>query len=120
VGSSPSEQVIAAWHGSVGTLQLAGAPPQGAATPLEYARVVEREIGIDGRSLTELARFVTRAVYAPDGVREPAALRAAVLRTHLDETATELMVWPMRLWSRIDPRLARQRLVGDLRRRSQG
>jgi hypothetical protein len=120
VGSSPSEQVIAAWHGSVGTLQLAGAPPQGAATPLEYARVVERETGIDGRSLTELARFVTRAVYAPDGVREPAALRAAVLRTHLDETATELMPWPMRLWSRIDPRLARQRLVGDLRRRSQG
>ncbi len=119
-GDSPSEQVITAWHGTLGALQLAGAPAPGGATPLEYARTVERELGVDARSLTELARFVTRAVYAPAGVGEPAALRAAVLRTHLDEAARQLMPWHARLWARLDPRLARQRLVGDasLRRRS--
>jgi hypothetical protein len=69
-------------------------------------------MAVDVRSLNELARFVTRAVYAPQGVGEPAALRAAVLRTHLDEAARGLMPWHARLWARIDPRLARQRLVG--------
>mgnify|MGYP001225348712 CR=1 FL=1 len=112
-GGSPTEQVIDAWHGTVGSLQLAGAPPPGGATPIEYARQLEREMAVDHRSLIELARFVTRAIYAPDGVGEPAALRAAVLRTHLDTAARDLMPWYARLWSRIDPRLVRQRLVGD-------
>lgn len=112
IGDTPTEQVISAWHGTVGALQLAGGPSPMGCTPLEYARTVEREMPVDVRSLTELARFVTRAVYAPQGVGEPAALRAAVLRTHLDETARELMPWHARLWARIDPRLVRQRLVG--------
>lgn len=119
-GATPSEQVIDAWHGTVGALQLAGASPPGGATPVEYARRVERDLAVDHRSLLELARFVTRAIYAPDGVGEPAALRAAVLRTHLDRTARELMPWYRRIWARVDPRLVRQRLVGDRpsRRRS--
>lgn len=112
VGETPSEQVISAWHGTVGSLQLAGAPSPAGCTPLEYARTIEQEMAVDVRSLTELARFVTRAVYAPQGVGEPAALRAAVLRTHLDEAARGLMPWHARLWARIDPRLVRQRLVG--------
>jgi hypothetical protein len=116
-GTTPTEQVIAAWHGTVGSLQMAGASPQGGATPLEYARRVERELAVDHRSMLELARFVTRAIYSPAGVGEPAALRAAVLRTHLDQTARSLMPWYRRAWSRIDPRLVRQRLVGDARRR---
>ena len=114
LGSTPSEQVIAAWHGTVGALQLAGAPAQGGATPVEYAARVERELAVDHRSLLELARFVTRAIYAPAGVGEPAALRAAVLRTHLDQTARGLMPWYRRILTRLDPRLVRQRLVGDL------
>lgn len=112
-GSTPSEQVITAWHGTVGALQLAGAPPMAGATPIEYATIVDREMNIDHRSMMELARFVTRAIYAPTGVGEPAALRAAVLRTHLDASARELMSWPARVLSRLDPRLVRQRLVGD-------
>ncbi|MEX0848082.1 MAG: DUF4129 domain-containing protein, partial [Ilumatobacteraceae bacterium] len=117
MGDTPTEQVISAWHGTVGSLQLAGAPSPVGFTPLEYARTLEREMAVDVRSLVELARFVTRAVYSPQGVGEPAALRAAVLRTHLDEAAKNLMPWHARLWARIDPRLARQRLVGDATRR---
>lgn len=116
-GSTPTEQVITAWHGTVGALQLAGASPPGGATPVEYAVQVERELAVDHRSLLELARFVTRAIYSPSGVGEPAALRAAVLRTHLDQTARELMPWHRRVWLRLDPRLVRQRLVGDRTRR---
>ncbi|MCX6521827.1 MAG: DUF3488 and transglutaminase-like domain-containing protein [Actinobacteria bacterium] len=116
-GTTPTEQVINAWHGTVGALQLAGASPQGGATPVEYATQVESELAVDHRSMLELARFVTRAIYSPAGVGEPAALRAAVLRTHLDQTARELMPWYRRAWSRLDPRLVRQRLVGDRSRR---
>jgi hypothetical protein len=116
-GSTPTEQVINAWHGTVGALQLAGASPQGGATPVEYAAQVEGELAVDHRSMLELARFVTRAIYSPAGVGEPAALRAAVLRTHLDQTARELMPWYRRAWLRLDPRLVRQRLVGDRSRR---
>jgi hypothetical protein len=117
-GRTPSDQVIAAWHGTVGALQLAGASAPAGATPVEYARRVERELPVDARSLVELARFVTRAIYSPAGVGEPAALRAAVLRTQLDRTSREIMPWHRRLWARLDPRLERQRLVGERARRS--
>lgn len=116
-GDTPTEQVITAWHGTVGALQLAGAPSPAGATPVEYANRVEHALPVDHRSLMELARFVTRAIYAPGGVGEPAALRAAVLRTHLDQTARELMPWYRRIWARLDPRLVRQRLIGDRPRR---
>jgi len=91
---------------------MAGAPAPAGSTPLEYAVKVEREFGVDHRSLSELARFVTRAIYSPAGVGEPTALRAAVLRTHLEETAREMTPWHTRLLSRLDPRLVRQRLIG--------
>jgi hypothetical protein len=112
-GSTPIEQVVSAWHGTVGALQMAGAPPPAGATPIEYAVQVEREMAVDHRSLLELARFVTRAIYSPGGVGEPAALRAAVLRTHLDDSSRSLMPWYTRLQTRIDPRSVKQRLVGD-------
>jgi transglutaminase-like putative cysteine protease len=117
VGSSPTEQVISAWHGASGALQLAGAPPQAGSTPIEYAAAVEREIAVDHRSLLELARYVTRAIYSPAGVGEPAAMRAAVLRTQLDETSRDLLPWYIRLQCRLDPRLVRLRLVGAPARR---
>jgi transglutaminase-like putative cysteine protease len=112
-GDTPTEQVISAWHGAVGSLQLAGAPPLAGATPLEYAVQVERDLAVDQRSVVELARFVTRAIYSPAGVGEPAALRASVLRNSLDESSRSMMPWYTRVMSRIDPRLVRQRLVGD-------
>jgi hypothetical protein len=112
-GETPSEQVISAWHGAVGALQLAGAPAPRGETPLEYAHVVEDRMAVDHRSLNELARFVTRAVYSPAGVGEPTAMRAAVLRHALDQSANELMPWHLRLWSRFDPRVARTRIVGN-------
>ena len=112
-GATPSEQVISAWHGALGALRLAGVPAPVGATPLEFARSVGDHVAVDQRSLTELARFVTRAVYAPTGVGEPTAMRAAVLRQALDQSASELMPWHVRLWSRFDPRLTRRRLVGD-------
>jgi transglutaminase-like putative cysteine protease len=116
-GDTPTEQVISAWHGTVGALRLAGAPSPDGATPIEYAAKVEKQVPVDYRSLLELARFVTRAIYSPAGVGEPAALRAAVLRTHLDQSTRELMPWYSRMQSRLDPRLVRQRLVGERRRR---
>lgn len=116
-GRTPSEQVIDAWHGTIGSLEIAGAPAPDGRTPLEYAVAVERELGVDHRSLGELARYVTRAVYSPAGVGEPAAFRAAVLRTHLDEASQALLPWWSRLWCRIDPRLVRRRLVGAPNRR---
>ncbi len=115
-GSTPSEQVIAAWHGTVGSLMLAGAPPPLGTTPLEYAGTVESRLAVDYRSLVELARFVTRAVYAPNGVGAPAALRAQVLQTHLQQSSRDITPWTTRLRLRLDPRLVRQRLVGDLYR----
>ena len=111
-GRTPAEQVVEAWHGTIGALVMAGAPAPAGSTPLEYAVKVERELGVDHRSLSELARFVTRAIYSPAGVGEPAAMRAAVLRTHLEETAWEMTPWYTRVLSRLDPRLVRQRLTG--------
>lgn len=108
----PAGQVVDSWHGAVGALVLAGASPPGGATPIEYARRVELELGIDGRPVAELGRFVMRAVYAPAGVAEPTAMRAAVLRTRIVESTDELLGWQQRLWCRVDPRRTRQRLVG--------
>lgn len=116
-GTDRAAQVIDAWHGAIGALVIAGAPPPGGATPLEYARLVERELGIDGRPIAELGRFVTRAVYSPAEVAEPTAMRAAVLRTQIVEASDERLGWAQRLWCRIDPRLIRQRLVGITPRR---
>ena len=112
-GVTPADQVVQAWHGTVGALQLAGAPAPAGSTPIEYAARVERDLGVDHRSMSELARFVTRAIYSPAGVGEPAAMRAAVLRTQLEETAREMTPWHTRLLARLDPRLVRQRLVGS-------
>lgn len=115
VGDTPAAQVVSAWHGAVAAAEWAGASSPRGATPLEYARRVEHELGIDGRPITELARFVTRAVYAPSGVAEPTALRAAVLRTQVIEATDEVMPRWRRWRCRLDPRAVRQRLVGRQR-----
>ena len=111
-GSTPAEQVISAWHGSVASLELAGAPAVGGDTPLEYARHVEAILGVDARTLDELARFVTRAVYSPQSVGEPTALRAAILHHQLAEASSERMAWYSRLSRRFDPRVVKAMEVG--------
>jgi hypothetical protein len=121
-GDTPAEQVVSAWHGAVGALLAAGAPPPGGTTPLEFARQAGRSLDIDTRPLDELARFVTRAVYSPTGVAEPTALRAAVLRTQVVEACDATMPLLRRWRCRVDPRVVRRRLVGtrpiSARRRS--
>lgn len=112
-GSSPSEQVISAWHGTVGALTYAGAAAPQGLTPLEWATIVDDQYVVDRRAIVELARFVTRAIYSPSGVGDPVALRAAVLHTQLERGAREVTPWHLRAMLRIDPRLVRQRLVGD-------
>lgn len=116
-GRDPNEQVLDAWHATVDSLVLAGAPELEGRTPLEFADVIDHELPVDGRSLHELARYATRAVYSPAGVGEPAALRAAVLRTHLDESTLALTPWWSRVTLHLDPRAARRRIVGERRRR---
>ena len=118
-GTTPAEQVIDAWHGTVGALQLAGAPPPSGATP-DRVRAPGRARAATSTTAAslELARFVTRAIYSPAGVGEPAALRAAVLRTQLDDAAREVTPWRTRVLTRLDPRLVRMQLVGEDRPRS--
>ncbi len=112
-GDTPSAQVVSAWHGTVGALTLAGATGPLGLTPVEWATVVDDRYVPDRRALVELARFVTRAIYSPTGVGDPVALRAAVLQTQLEQSAREITPWHLRVLLRLDPRLVRQRLVGD-------
>ena len=112
-GATASEQVVSAWHGTVGALTLAGATPPQGLTPMEWATLVDDKYVPDRRALVELARFVTRAIYSPTGVGDPVALRAAVLQTQIEQSAREVTPWHVRLLLRLDPRLVRQRLIGD-------
>jgi transglutaminase-like putative cysteine protease len=115
-GGDPAAQVVDAWHGAVGVLATAGASPPAGDTPIEYARRVPHDLAFDHRALDELARLVTRAVYAPAGVGEPAALRAGVLRTQVSSSVAEVMPWRRRVVARLDPFAQRRALVGDRRR----
>jgi transglutaminase-like putative cysteine protease len=80
---SPLGRVDHAWRRTVDALQRAGGPSPAGATPTEYARRVERVMGIDGRSLRELARTVTTATFSPRGVDDIAATRSEVLAAEL-------------------------------------
>jgi transglutaminase-like putative cysteine protease len=79
----PVERVDHAWQRASGALLRAGAPAVGGATPTEWARRVERQLGLDGRAIRELARTVTTASYSPRGVDEAAATRTEVLAAEL-------------------------------------
>jgi hypothetical protein len=88
-------------------LRIAGAPGAGGATPLEYSRLVESEIGVDSRVVGELARTVTRAVYAPLAVDDALADRSEQLEQQIDRLCQPLIPWTTRVLARLDPRVAR-------------
>ncbi|MEO5898882.1 MAG: DUF3488 and transglutaminase-like domain-containing protein [Ilumatobacteraceae bacterium] len=105
---SPTDRVAAAWRRSCDVLRLVGAPATGGATPIEYSRVVEEQVGLGWHVFNELARTVTLAVYAPTGVDESTAQRSEMLELQIDEICQPRIPVPTRILARLDPRVARQ------------
>jgi hypothetical protein len=101
--------VISAWHRSLGSLLLAGAPNLAGATPLEYASVAERFTGIDQDALREMATHVTRAVYSRGNITEQAAVRCETLSREVDSSCRDRTPTSLRLKALVDPRLMRLR-----------
>ncbi len=109
---NPAERVISAWHRSLGSLLLAGAPNPAGATPLEYATVAERSTGIDHHALREMATHVTRAVYSRGEITEQAAVRCETLSREVGDVCRDRTPTSLRLKALIDPRLMRLRYSG--------
>ncbi len=109
---NPAERVISAWHRSLGSLLLAGAPNPGGATPLEYATVAERSTGIDHHVLREMATHVTRAVYSRGTITEQAAVRCETLSREVSSVCRNRTPTALRLKALVDPRLMRLRYSG--------
>lgn len=106
------ERVIAAWHRSLGSLMLAGAPLPAGATPLEYAIVAERATGIDHHILREMATHVTRAVYSRGEISDSTAERCELLSREVGSVCRDRTPTALRLKALIDPRLMRLRYAG--------
>jgi transglutaminase-like putative cysteine protease len=109
---SAPERVVAAWHRTCNALSLAGAPPVGGATPLEYAATAERAAGLPEQSVRELARQVTRVVYSPLGVGEADAAACESLEHDLDSMCRARTPLSLRLQALLDPRMMRRRATG--------
>lgn len=109
---SPPDRVISAWHRSLGSLLLAGAPNPGGATPLEYATLAERATGIDHHVLREMATHVTRAVYSRGVITEQAAVRCETLSREVGDVCRDRTPTALRLKALVDPRLMRLRYSG--------
>jgi hypothetical protein len=109
---SPPQRVIGAWHRTLASLVMAGAPRPAGATPLEYATVAERSTGIDHHILREMATHVTRTVYSRGEINEHAALRCELLSREVIGICRDRTPLPLRLKSLIDPRLMRLRHTG--------
>ncbi|CAN5530688.1 hypothetical protein BH10ACT2_BH10ACT2_07150 [soil metagenome] len=107
-----ADRVIGAWHRSLGSLVLAGAPNPGGATPLEYATVAERFTGIEHLAMREMATHVTRAVYSQGGITEQAAVRCETLSREVDSVCRDRTSIVLRLKALVDPRLMRLRYSG--------
>jgi len=109
---SAADRVISAWHRSLGSLLLAGAPTPGGSTPLEYATVAERSTGIDHHVLREMATHVTRAVYSQGSITEQAAVRCETLSREVGDVCRDRTPIVLRLKALVDPRLMRLRNAG--------
>lgn len=110
--STPRERVISAWHRSLGSLMLAGAPVPGGATPLEYATLAERTTGIDHHVMREIATHVTRAVYSRGEISEHSAVRCETLSREVAGICRDRTPTVLRLKALVDPRLMRLRYSG--------
>jgi transglutaminase-like putative cysteine protease len=108
---SPRERVISAWHRSCHELSLAGAPPVGGRTPLEYVAAAEQATGVNDQLLRELAQQVTRAVYSRGEPDDRVAERCETLEHEVTERCKEIVPWSVRLRGMIDPRMMRRRLA---------
>ncbi|MBI4885167.1 MAG: transglutaminase domain-containing protein [Actinobacteria bacterium] len=109
---SPPQRVIGAWHRTLGSLVMAGAPRPAGATPLEYATVAERSTGIDHHILREMATHVTRTVYSQGEITEQAASRCETLSREVIGICRDRTPLLLRLKALIDPRLMRLRQTG--------
>ncbi len=109
---SPRDRVIGAWHRACHELSLAGAPPVGGATPLEYVHAAKAATGVSDATLRELAAEVTNAVYSRGEPDDRAAARCETLESEVSIRCRSITPWAVRLRGMVDPRMMRQRLVG--------
>lgn len=101
---TPAERVAALWQRARRDLADAGAPSSPALTPVQFAREAELTTGVDHRSLRDLARRVTTAVYAPGEVTHDDADRVARLADDLRAMARPGVPARTRWRNLLDPR----------------
>ena len=106
------DRVASTWVRACNLLSLAGAPPIGGATPLEYASVARDATGVDEGILRELAVQVTRAVYSPKGVDEVVATQCERLEDEVDAMCKPRIPFALRVRALLDPRMMRRRIAG--------
>ena len=109
---TPRDRVIGAWQRACHVMTVAGAPPVGGATPIEYARAAEAAVGVSHVTVRELAVQVTRAVYSPAQFDEQAAERCETLEDDIDAFCRTITPWRLRLRALVDPRMMRRRIAG--------
>jgi hypothetical protein len=108
---SPRDRVIGAWHRACHELSLAGAPPVGGATPLEYVSTAEQATGVNDQLLRELAAQVTRTVYSRGEPDDRVAQRCETLEHEVTARCKDIIPWSVRLRGMVDPRMMRRRLA---------
>lgn len=101
---SPAERVTALWERTRRDLADAGASSSPALTPAQFARDAELTTSVDHRSLRDISRMVTNAVYAPAEVTLADADRVARLADDLREMARAGTPTRTRCRNRLDPR----------------
>ncbi len=106
------DRVVTSWARACRMLSMAGAPPVGGATPMEYANQVDATTGVDTATVRELAVQVTRAVYSPVGVDDRIAERCETLEAEVDAMCRTRIPFALRIRSLIDPRMIRTRASG--------
>jgi transglutaminase-like putative cysteine protease len=109
---TPRDRVIGAWQRACHVMTVAGAPPVGGATPIEYARAAEAAVGVSHVTVRELAVQVTRAVYSPAQFDEQIAERCETLEDDIDAFCRTITPWRLRLRALVDPRMMRRRIAG--------
>jgi len=109
---APRERVIGAWQRACNVMNVAGAPPVGGETPIEYAHTVESVVGVSHVTVRELAVQVTRAVYSPAQFDEHIAERCETLEQDIDAFCRTITPWRLRLRGLVDPRMMRRRIAG--------
>lgn len=109
---TPHERIVAAWYRACHSLSLAGAPPMGGATPLEYAPRAERLTGVMDGSFRELAQVITETVYGRVEPDDLIARRCEALEHAVERQCRDTTPWSLRLQSVFDPRMLRKRVTG--------